>query len=413
MNIRRLLAAITTGATGLVLSMSVVVADDDSASFDEWVSNGVPLLNVRYRYEFVDEETFVNDAKASTIRTRVGYKTGKWSGWQVLVELEDTHAIHETDYNGLGPNPPNKPTFPVVADPLFSQLNRVWVAWGDPKRFLVKGGRMRVKLDNDRFVGNVGWRQNEQTFDALTVQGVAGENFDLFFSYFLDQNNVLGTSNGMDTPILNARWNTSYGHLVGYGYLLDYSNSALLDSQTWGLRWVGKWQFGREKQNRFDYTIELANQSDYADSSNFSADYSHLKGVFNFSGFFAGLGYEVLGSDNGNASLQTPLATLHAFNGWADRFLVNPADGLNDSYFTLGYGKGMWKLWGVWHDFDRDHGSGSYGNEFDIALTIKPWKRWTFGTKYADYNSDALFPIPGVLSSRGAKKWWLWAGFAL
>ena len=201
---------------------------------------------------------------------------------------------------------------------------------------------------------------------------------------------------------------------MGYGYLLDFDPGVGVDSQTWGLRWVGKFKFGAEDLNKFDYTLEWANQSDYQDSSNFSGDYYHLKGVFNFSGFFAGLGYELLGSDSGNAAVQTPLATLHAHNGWADRFLVTPNDGLEDGYLTAGYGKGMWKLWGVWHDFDRDSGSGpTYGDEFDLAFTLKPWKRWTFGFKYADYSSDAPVPVPDVLSSRDAKKWWLWTDFAL
>ena len=411
MDFQRLVGAT---AAGFLLSMFAAVADDDNTNFDEWISNGVPLLNVRYRYEFVEEETFLNDANASTIRTRLGYRTGKWSGWQVLVELEDTHAIHETDYNAPGPNPPSKPEYPIVADPLYTELNRAWVAWGDPKKFLVKGGRQRVKLNNLRFISNVGWRQTEQTYDALTLMGVAAKKFDLFFSFFVDQNTVVGVSNGMESPIFNARWNTPYGHLVGYGYLLDFDMSTgFRDSQTWGLRWAGKWQFDAEKQNNFDYAIEWAKQSDYQDSSNFSADYYHLNGVFNFSGFFAGAGYEVLGSDGGNTAMQTPLATLHAFNGWADRFLVIPNDGLNDGYVTLGYGRGIWKLWGVFHDFEHDHGSGSYGDEFDMAFTLKPWKRWTFGFKYADYTSDAPVPIPGVLSSRDTKKWWLWTDFTL
>ncbi len=46
-----------------------------------------------------------------------------------------------------------------------------------------------------------------------------------------------------------------------------------------------------------------------------------------------GVGYELLGSDDGVAAFQTPLATLHKFNGFADQFLVTPAGGLQDIYF--------------------------------------------------------------------------------
>ena len=48
------------------------------------------------------------------------------------------------------------------------------------------------------------------------------------------------------------------------------------------------------------------------------------------------LGYEELGSNAGLYGLQTPLATLHAFNGWADKFLVTPVDIPDVAAFTLG-----------------------------------------------------------------------------
>lgn len=35
----------------------------------------------------------------------------------------------------------------------------------------------------------------------------------------------------------------------------------------------------------------------------------------------------------GGAVFCTPLPTLHAFNGWADRLPVAPADGIEDNFF--------------------------------------------------------------------------------
>src|SRR3546814_1461069 len=45
--------------------------------------------------------------------------------------------------------------------------------------------------------------------------------------------------------------------------------------------------------------------------------------------------YEVLGSDAGVFAFQTPLATLHKFQGWADLFLTTHSAGVRDLNFTL------------------------------------------------------------------------------
>ena len=45
-------------------------------------------------------------------------------------------------------------------------------------------------------------------------------------------------------------------------------------------------------------------------------------------------GYELLGSDDGKVAFNTPLATKHKFNGWADKFLGTPKEGLEDVYLT-------------------------------------------------------------------------------
>ena len=49
-------------------------------------------------------------------------------------------------------------------------------------------------------------------------------------------------------------------------------------------------------------------------------------------GWRIGGGYEVLGADDGAAltSFQTPLATLHKFQGWADKFLTTPPNGIRE-----------------------------------------------------------------------------------
>ena len=62
-----------------------------------------------------------------------------------------------------------RPPYPVVADPESYEINRLQLTNTSIIDTTITLGRQRIVLDDHRFVGNVGWRQNEQTFDALRV----------------------------------------------------------------------------------------------------------------------------------------------------------------------------------------------------------------------------------------------------
>ena len=113
---------------------------------------------------------------------------------------------------------------------------------------------------------------------------------------------------------------------------------------------------------KLNVLASYANQSDYgANPVSYSADYFNLELGAAVAGFSLSAGYEELGSDGGAAAFQTPLATLHAFNGWADMFLTTPATGLRDYYVKLGKSLKVPALPGlnaavVYHEFDSDFG---------------------------------------------------------
>ena len=112
-------------------------------------------------------------------------------------------------------------------------------------------------------------------------------------------------------------------------------------------------------------------------------------GRFNY-----GVGYEVL-SGNGAKGFTTPYATLHKFQGWADKFLTTPVNGIEDRYLTLGWTtKKIGRLdalafTAVWHDYQAEHVSQDYGSELDLQLTAR-WKKLSGLLKYADYRADGL-----------------------
>ena len=89
-----------------------------------------------------------------------------------------------------------------------------------------------------------------------------------------------------------------------------------------------------------------------------------------------------------DGSFSTPLATLHKWNGWADKFLVTPPKGLRDLFVRLDGKLGI-ATWTVrYHDFESDQDSESYGTELDAEVLFKtPWNQG-FGLTGAVYDAD-------------------------
>ena len=95
---------------------------------------------------------------------------------------------------------------------------------------------------------------------------------------------------------------------------------------------------------------------------------------------------------NGVIGFATPLATLHAFNGWADMFLTTPVNGLKDFYLKASYVLPMdfvaakaLNLTASWHDFKTDNLDRGIGGEWDLQTELVVDSRLSFLAKYADY----------------------------
>jgi len=104
-------------------------------------------------------------------------------------------------------------------------------------------------------------------------------------------------------------------------------------------------------------------------------------------------GYELLGEGN-NVGFKTPLATLHAFNGWADLFRATPAAGLRDSYLKVSANLSEgFSLLAFYHRFDLDQTGADVGAEFDVQFSRKFGKSVTALAKAADFRRDSpAFP---------------------
>lgn len=382
---------LTLGATSLAITMStpVLAQDGDALPFD-------PYLDLRYRLEVVDQENLPEDATASTLRIRGGVETDEWNGLSALVEGEAVVRLGPENFNDTVNG---QVKFPVIADPSDLLLNRAFVRWRPDPAVEVLAGRQKINLDNQRWIGSVDWRQNDQTFDLaqVTVNPVEGASVDYFHAWRV--NRIFGPDSPQgiwrDTDIHNVHATyaiPSVGTVSAYGYFLDIPVSPANSSQTLGVRLSGAQPIGGS--TKILYAAEYANQRDLGlNPAEFSLDYLLLEPGISSGGFTIKTGYERL-EGNGAFALQTPLATLHAFNGWADKFLVTPPGGLRDLYGDISYRFGDGSplngllLRGIVHDFDATSTDQSYGQEINLLAVYPIQANLKVLLKFAHYKAD-------------------------
>lgn len=384
--------------TLLLLSATAVLTFAEERSADPLaaaIAKGTFSFDARLRWEYADQEN-LRAANAGTVRTLFGYTTAAVDGIQAMIQGENVAILNRADdYNASGTNPGGAGRT-AIADPAGTDVNQAWVGStfaGDT----MKLGRQRIVLGNARFVGDVGWRQNMQTFDAATFTAAPAAEVSLFYGYVSRVSRVFFNQAPQpdftsDSHLVNLAYSgVPYGTLTAYAYLLDFKNSAPNSSNTFGASFAG--QHALTPAAKLTYRLEAATQRGARNNPlRYTATYyvgelGATAGIIDIGG-----GYEVLGSDGGRKGFATPLATLHAFNGWADEFLTTPNAGLTDSYAWLGVtAPGGFPLKAIYHQFRSDVGSHNYGDEWDGLVTHKLTKHWVVLAKAAHYNGKPPF----------------------
>jgi len=393
---------------GSVLAASPAMAQDITLK---------PLIEARLRYENVDQAGLPNDAEATTIRIRSGVQASS-GPLSAIVEMQGTLALTGDYYDGLH----GAATRPLIADPQNIALYRAQLQYRT-KALALTVGRQRIALDDERFVGAVPFRQNGQTFDAARVEwtGVKGLKADLTYAWRvntvwgIDGVGARARSIGGNNVLGNLSYASPVGTITGFAYLVDQDEAAVqgfrLSSQTYGARLAGARALA--KAVKLTYQLSYATQSDYDRNPNrYRADYYLIDAGIDLHALKLGAGYEVLGADKGVAlaAFETPIATGFKFQGWADKFLTTPPDGVRDLYGNLGYG---WKqagpfkaltLQAVYHRFASDRQTRLYGDEIDLLASAKLGKT-SLSARYADYQADGF--------ATDTRKFWLQLDWSL
>ncbi len=381
----------------LVLAAPPAAAD----GLESLVSDGQAGLDLRYRYESVEQDGIPSTAGASTLRLRLNLATGTVNGFSALTEFDHLQVIGDTHYNdtrnGLA-------QYPVVADPEGTDLNQAYLQYAAPKDTVLRLGRQRITIDGERFIGAVGWRQNEQTYDALRVETKALPGATINYAYVDQVRRVFGPDSGTppasldsDSHLLNVKLTKlPLGALTFYGYRLDFDDAPQLSSDTVGARWDGTQAVNDTL--KFGWALEYARQEDAGDNAaDIDATYNLVELSLKASAAGVTAGREVLSGESGtftaatNPAFQTPLATLHKFQGWADKFLTTPSAGIEDLYLGVNVTLAGWNGQAVWHDYSAEATGQDYGTELDLSIARKFAGRYELLLKYADYEADGLF----------------------
>jgi len=403
---------LTAGLLALTVISNSAIAEDVTKSIEDALkfgNGGAVKFDLNYRYENVNQDNVripplrgiplpaakqPDTANANTVRLRLGLLSPVFHGLQGYAEYQGLYAM-QSDYNSTRND---KTEYSVIADPYENELDQLWLSYAGIPDTVIKGGRQVIQMDDQRFIGNVGWRQLQQTFDSALITNKSINNLTINAGYIGRAKTVTATTEGLTAPILNVNYKLGdYGNLVGYGYWLDFTDPDVYfrSNQSYGLR-LTNYQKPGDSLKLSDnyglvYTAEWSIQSDYQNSPrDYTVNRWNLMGgltayMFTFQGAM-----EQLDGVGKNKAFQTPLGTNFAFQGWADQFLVTPDDGIRDVFGTVttSLDRGEITLMGVFHQFYDDTGNIHYGKEWDFRAVKKFGKHYSLLAQYAYYEAD-------------------------
>jgi len=385
-------------------SMSVSAnAEEGINIFDDVAFSG----EIRPRYEMADvKDNGLDTANAFTARTRLAVSATLF-GVQGLDAKVGVTSVNNFGYDNYAPE---KAGYDTILDPQQALLSEGYVSYTAYDTTLL-GGRSFINLDDQRFIGTVGWRQMERSYDTVTVTNTSVKGLKLMGSWvygYQGVNSAPTTDTG--SVLLNVNYKVADAlDISAFGYMLANYHD------TYGVRLTGMIPL---KGVTLDYAASYALQKtasltySLSDAPTIDASYYDLAFGANISGIILGAEYEVLGDAQGDSvkGFTTPLATLHKFQGWADVFLGRTANsnnnGIADANVKVGYaGKGFGKVLGIYHKFDALAGAQKdLGQEFDALYANK-----VPGVNNLDFLAKAAFYTKGdtgIGSDYDVTKFW-------
>jgi hypothetical protein len=364
------------------------------------------LLDARLRYEAVEDAGLPEEGRALTGRLRLGVETGRLDGVSLLAEVDANQTLGIDDFNS-GVN--GRAGYPLVPDPNSRRVNRLHLTWEGTglDRFVV--GRQRLAFDDQRFVSNSGFRQNEQTFDAVHLRLGDQTEGTVEYAWAWQVNRTSGSRSPSGTEnaslhLVRAALPAPGGELVGFAWFMGFDQALLAQSnRTLGGRYTGQAPLADGAWGRV--AASFAHQKEYGDNPEaFNLRYGRLDvgAGLEASGVQATLSLERLGGD-GFRGFVTPLTTGHGFQGFSGRLSAARAGGLADgledrraevAWIRPGDSGVPVEVRLRRHEF-RTTGTGAdLGAEWNVSLRATPRPGLAVQVEYADFEQAGEGPLP-------------------
>jgi hypothetical protein len=362
---------------------------------EPWIT---PLVDIRTRYEFADVDG-ADPSHAWTFRERLGVKSTSWNGISALIEGEFSQAAVD-DYHGAAPGAdPFDPSNSAIPDPETNELNQAYLQY-EGFDTTTRFGRQRIIHNNAAFIGNVGWRQNEQTYDAISLSNHSIDGLAFDYAYVNQVNRIFGSdadaplnlsTNVQDIAASIHLFNAAHTGIAGvtlggYAYLMNFENLGSWDNNTFG---------ATAKKDLLGLAIhgELAWQDKAGPAGAEEALYAHINATHPLKAGDFEFGSLTLGVEHLDAGFKTPLATLHAFNGFADAFVGGRTNGSHNGLTDTYLAHSLPVFWGIkWmnvlHFMGDNELSAGYGWEYNSVLTKKFDDHFSAIAKFAHFESE-------------------------
>lgn len=418
-------------------------------TFWDSVKEGKAMSSFRLRYENVQQEgngpagtAFANtplaDANALTLRSLIGWQTSPFHNFSLAAQIINVSKLNDNFNDGTSftpinaaSNQPDRLGYAKVVDPDQTNINQAYVDWTGIKNTKFRLGRQQANLDNVRFIGDIGFRQVMQVFDGVSVTNKTIPDTSVYLAHFESVNQIntrYRTDGALD--IANAKYSISATESVtGYGYFsrfddLGFGNAwfgagvpnsvANQSNKTIGARLDGIHPFNPNL--RALYTAEYAKQTDYSGGdARIDAHYYKLGGGVGIDAFNIRIDQEKLSSNNGTYAFQTPFGTNHLFQGWVDKFLATPKDGIKDTFVTATYRLDDFLFFADYHlinsdkDFSQVGGGHKYGKEWNAAVTYNVNSNIMTKLEYGKFTESDEYKITATSRIRDTEKLWLTA----
>ena len=363
------------------------------------LASGRITLRSKLRF-WVANASDAGASQAFSLGARLGYLTQDFRGFQAFIEGNHVEVFTPNDFfDGVNDNT----DLTLVADVEQTELNQAWVQYGRSRKdfeFNLRAGRQATAAIDQRFIGSSGSRQGEQTFDAIAFASRFGADRRVSFEYgYIDKVQRIFDVDALDYKSDSHTLRLGYvsdgiGTLSAFALLLDLKDSAPeLSNQTYGIS-VDQRRVASDRVSVV-YSLGFAVQADYGSNpTDYSAASVYAEGGAAIPDLgIVSVGYELSGSDEGDASFQYSLTTGKRIHRLSDTFITTPDDGLEDFFVNYELPSSPSGLMGElnFHYYRSEEDGRDLGTEYNLNLTklLSPNLSATLLASYFDTSSAA------------------------